>query len=66
MRLLINKLRDQEARSQREINLLLEKLSQKNAESTNYDKLVNEYNTAKTNYEVSFNLVFNFRILILF
>jgi len=66
MKLLINKLRDQEARSQREINLLLEKLSQKNAESTNYDKLVNEYNTAKTNYEVNFILVFNFRILILF
>ena len=49
------KLRDKEGRSQREINLLLEKLSQRENRDHNYERLVKESNSAKTNYQVIMN-----------
>lgn len=47
------KLRDQEARSTREINLLLEKLNDRENKDRNFERLTAEYNTVKANYQVS-------------
>jgi hypothetical protein len=63
------KLREQEVRSAREVNLLLEKLNDRDNKDKNYDRLTTEANAVKANYHVwfcLFTLVYNFSLLTIF
>jgi chromosome segregation ATPase len=63
------KLREQEARSAREVNVLIDKLNDRDNKDKNYDRLNAEVNAAKGSFQVwfySFTLVYNYSLLIIF
>ena len=63
------KLREQEARLSREVNVLIDKLNDRDNNDKNYDRLNAEVNAAKGSYQVwfrIFTLVYNSGLLIIF